>query len=543
MRVLFVASECAPFVKTGGLGDVVGALPKALARQGVDVRIVLPLHAGVAREGLERMDHALAVPMWHGTGGAAVWRAALPGSAVPVYFLEHLHYFDRPGVYGDAHGDYGDNLERFAFLSRAALVLAATLGWTPDVVHAHDWPAALAPVYLNTVERTGPLGAAASVLTVHNLAFQGSFDAGAIEVTGLPAGGCRDDFAHFGTINLLKAGLLHATRLTTVSPRYAAEIQTPGPGHLLDGVLARRSDGLVGILNGIDVDAWDPARDPHLAASFAADDLAGKAHCKAALQAEAGLPVRPEVPVFAVVSRLAWQKGIDVLADALERALAWELQVVVLGTGDPDLEARFVRLAERHPQRLGVCLRFDDARAHRTYAGADFLVMPSRFEPCGLSQLCALRYGALPIVRATGGLADTVQPHDEASGAGTGFVLHDLTSASLADTIGWALATWWDRPAAIRVLRRRAMRQDVSWDRAAARYRAVYVESRRCEAPCRPMPTALDRESPPGPADDERVVRVPGDHASRPTADVGEASRCSPPPRRRAAGSSAAPAW
>jgi starch synthase len=473
MRVLFVASECAPFAKTGGLGDVVGALPKALARQGIETRVVLPLYAGVPRDGLERRE-PISVPMWYGPCGAGVWRGALPESSVPVHFLEHHDYFSRPGLYGDAGGDYADNLERFAFLSRGALALATALGWTPDVVHAHDWQAALAPVYLDTVERDGPLGGAASVLTVHNVAFQGSQDLGALPVAGLPDGWCRGDFEHFGSMNVLKAGLLHGTLLTTVSPTYAAEIQTPAAGHLLDGVLAHRRRALTGLLNGIDDAEWNPAHDPHLPAGFTAGDLAGKAACKAALQVETGLPVRPDVPVFAVVSRLAWQKGIDVLADVLERVLAWELQVVVLGTGASDLEDRLQGIAARHPERIGLCLRFDDARAHRTFAGADFLAMPSRYEPCGLSQLYAMRYGALPIVRATGGLADTVESYDEQSGAGTGFVLHDLHPASLADTIGWALGTWWDRPAHLDALRRRAMAQDFSWTRAAAAYRQVY---------------------------------------------------------------------
>jgi starch synthase len=282
-------------------------------------------------------------------------------------------------------------------------------------------------------------------------------------------------FEHFGTLNLTKAALHHATLLTTVSPTYAREIQTPAYGCGLDGVLAERRADLRGILNGIDTEEWDPARDPHLPASFDRDHLDGKATCKAALQREAGLPVRPEVPLFGLVGRLVAQKGVDVLARALARVLAWDVQLVLLGTGEPDIEAAFTRATHERRDRVCAWIGFDEARAHRIEAGADFFLMPSRFEPCGLNQLYSLRYGTLPIVRATGGLADTVASYDERSGEGTGFVFHDLTPDSLANTIGWALATWHHRPAHITAMRRRAMAQDFSWDRAAREYCEVYL--------------------------------------------------------------------
>jgi starch synthase len=475
LKVLFVSSECAPFAKTGGLGDVVGALPKALRRRGVEARIVMPLYGGMPWQDLERLDGTLAVPLARGTARGAVRLGALPRSDVPVYFLEHHRYFDRPDLYGSDGQGYRDNLERFAFLSRGALELTKALGWTPDVVHAHDWQTALAPVYLNAARPGEPLGGAASVYTIHNLAYQGVHDGAALQVTGLgPERYHAGEFEHFGTVNLAKAALVHGTKLTTVSPTYAREIQTPEHGCGLDGVIATRAHDLAGILNGIDGDEWDPATDHRLAANFTATDLAGKAICKAALQAEAGLPVRSDVPVFALVSRLTPQKGIDVLAQALDRILAWDLQLVLLGTGQPEAERFFAWTARERPDRVSACLRFDDARAHRTYAGADFLLMPSRFEPCGLSQLYALRYGALPLVRATGGLADTVERYDESSGAGTGFVFHDLTRDSLAATVGWALSTWYDRPAHVAALRRHAMTRDFSWARAAADYEALY---------------------------------------------------------------------
>jgi len=478
MKVLFVASECAPFAKTGGLGDVVGALPAALAANGVDVRVVVPLYAGMPWHRFERLEGPLAVPMWWGSARCAVRLARLPRSDVRVYALEYRRYFDRPHLYGPPGDAYGDNLERFAFLSRGALELAKALGWLPDVIHCHDWQTALVPVYVNTVEWAQPLHGAATVYTIHNLAYQGVFDPGALAVTGLgrelwhPTG-----FEHFGTLNLTKAALYHATLLSTVSPTYAREIQTPEQGFGLDGVLASRRGDLVGILNGIDVVEWDPRTDPHLAARYDANDLAGKARCKAALQAEAGLPVRADVPLFALVGRLTGQKGVDVLAAALDRVLAWDLQLVLLGTGDPDLEAALGAAAARRPDRFRAWIAFDEPRAHRVEAGADFFLMPSRFEPCGLNQMYSLRYGTLPIVRATGGLVDTVAPYDERTGAGTGFLFRDLGPGSLADTIGWALSTWWDRPAHVAAMRRRAMAEDFSWARAARAYEALYRDA------------------------------------------------------------------
>jgi starch synthase len=478
LKVLFVSSEVAPFVKTGGLGDVVGALPKALRSRGVDARVVVPLYAGIDWHALERLEGTVHVPMWFGTAHSAVRLGRLPGSDVPVYFLEYHRYFDRPYVYGPPGESYDDNLERFTFLSRGALQLAKALNFVPDILHANDWQTALAPVYLNTVEWAQPLHGTASVLTLHNLAHQGVTDGGAMYITGLGQGHYHaGEFEHFGTLNLLKAGLRHATVLSTVSPTYAREIQTPEYGFGLDGVLRERRPDLFGILNGIDVDAWNPATDRHLAQRFSREDLSGKAACKEALQREAGLPVGARAPIFGVVGRLATQKGLDVLAHCMESILSWDLQFVLLGTGDPEGEHFFRALSARHREKFRAWIGFDDALAHRIEAGADFFVMPSRFEPCGLNQLYSLRYGTLPIVRATGGLVDTVQSYDEARGEGTGFVFEDLHPEALASTIGWALSTWYDRPHHVQAMRRRAMEQDFSWDRAAAAYERVYLEA------------------------------------------------------------------
>jgi len=474
--VLVVASECSPWAKTGGLGEVIGALPKALHKLGCDVRVAMPLYAGMPWHQFEPLDGVLSVPMWFGMAHAGVRLGRLPGSQVPVYCLEHHRYFDRPYVYGPPPDSYPDNLERFTFLSRGALELTKALGWIPDVIHAHDWQTALVPVYVDSVEWAQPLHSSATVYTIHNLAHQGVEDPGAMFITGLGQEHYNSrEFEHFGTLNLTKAALYRSTALTTVSGNYAREIQTPAYGCGLDGVLTARGEVLRGIVNGIDAEEWNPATDRYLPVRFDGGNLSGKAACKAALQREAKLPVHPDIPVLALVTRLAPQKGVDVFARALDRILAWDVQLVVLGSGDPEAERYFTEQARAHSDRLCAWFPFDDARAHRIQAGADFFVMPSRFEPCGLGQLYALRYGTLPIVRATGGLVDTVANYDQGSGGGTGFVFHDLNPGSLADTIGWAVSTWYDRPEHIDPMRRRAMLEDHSWDRSAREYVELYL--------------------------------------------------------------------
>ena len=494
LKVLVVASECSPWAKTGGLGEVIGALPKALHKLGCDVRVAMPLYAGMPWHQFEPLDGVLSVPMWFGMAHAGIRLGRLPGSEVPVYCLEHHRYFDRPYVYGPPPDAYPDNLERFTFLSRGALELTKALGWIPDVIHAHDWQTALVPVYVDSVEWAQPLHGSATVYTIHNLAHQGVEDPGAMFITGLGQEHYNSrEFEHFGTLNLTKAALYRSTALTTVSGNYAQEIQTPGYGCGLDGVLAERGEVLRGIVNGIDAEEWNPATDRYLPARFDGGNLSGKAACKAALQREAKLPVRPDIPVLALVTRLAPQKGVDVFARALDRILAWDVQLVVLGSGDPEAERYFT----------------ERARAHRIQAGADFFVMPSRFEPCGLGQLYALRYGTLPIVRATGGLVDTVANYDQGSGGGTGFVFHDLNPASLGDTIGWAVSTWYDRPEHIDPMRRRAMLEDHSWDRSAREYVELYLAAyarRRGQA----FPGASATPAVEGPPAGPRPARVRG---------------------------------
>jgi starch synthase len=476
LKVLFVASECAPFAKTGGLADVAGSLPKALRLRGIDARVVMPLYRGIPWDALDVLDGALSVPIGRGTVRGRVRLGRLPRSDTPVYFLEHHHYYDRQYLYGSPTDAYPDNIERFTFLSRGALQLCKALGWHPDIAHANDWQTALVPVYFNTVEWAQPLHAAASLYTIHNMAYQGVTDRGALFLTGLgPEHDNSNEFEHFGTLNLTKAAIAHATLVTTVSPTYAREIQTPAFGYGLDGVLRGRASDLFGIVNGIDPHDWSPATDPHLPARFDATDLGGKAICKAELQKEAGLPVREDVPLFGLVARLVPQKGVDVLAHALDRILDLDLQVVLLGTGDPEAESFFAQVADERGDRFRAWLQFNNGRAHRIEAGSDFFLMPSRFEPCGLNQLYSLAYGTLPIVRATGGLADTVRGYDERTGRGTGFSFDDLTPGALSDTVGWAVSTWYDRPQHIRQMRLEAMAEDFSWQHAAAEYEKLYL--------------------------------------------------------------------
>jgi starch synthase len=473
--VLFVASECAHFVKAGGLGDVVGSLPSALRALGHDARILIPRYDVIPTDGLIRHPDPLGVPVGSGEGWSAVLEGRLPGSDVPVYLLDHDRLFGRGYLYDPPGAFASDNLVRFAYLCRGALQLCKHLDWLPDVFHVHDWPTALLPVYLNTAEARGPLAHSASVLTIHNLAHQAKFPAADLPSTHIPWSEFRpDSLEDFGGVNPLKGGLYHATKLTTVSPRYASEIRTPMGGAGLDRVARFRGADLVGILNGIDEQLWDPRTDPLIEARYDADDLAGKRVCKRALQRELGLAERPDVPLIGIVSRLSEQKGTDIVLAALTRILELDTQVVILGSGDRPAEGYLLMRSHHGGDRFRAWIGFSEELAHRIEAGADCFLMPSRFEPCGLNQMYSQRYGALPIVRATGGLDDTVDNYDPETGTGTGFKLWDLNVDSLVATVRWAVATYRERPAHFRDMQRRAMRKRFGWDLAAKRYADVY---------------------------------------------------------------------
>ena len=475
MRVLFAASEAVPFAKTGGLADVAGALPKALAKLGHDVRVVLPRYrtADPVKFQLLQVMASLPVPVAGRTADAAIWRGAM--GPVPVYLVGHEGFYNREALYQTQDGDYPDNAERFAFFSRAVLEVARTLGFIPDILHCNDWQTGLIPTYL----RTALLGArdiqATGVLfTLHNLGYQGLFGPEALAAANLG----REIFNPFGIefhgkVNYLKAGLVFADLINTVSRRYSQEIQTEEFGHGLEGVLRARARDVHGILNGIDYEEWHPSRDAFIVAKFSQGNLAGKAACKADLQRAFGLPERPNVPLLAVISRLTPQKGMDLVAEALDALLDLDSQFVLLGTGEANLHQAFEQAKLRHGSRVGLKLGFDVALSHKIEAGADIFLMPSRYEPCGLNQMYSLAYGTVPIVRTTGGLDDTIQPFDPDTGAGNGFKFVEATSGALLATVRGAVALY-HQPDRWHHLVQNGMACDFSWDRSAKEYEALY---------------------------------------------------------------------
>ncbi len=482
LRIVMVASEAVPFVKTGGLADVVGALPQALSALGHDVRVVLPKYGAIDTPAhpLRPLIQPLGVWMGDTEEWCAVYTTETQGD-VPIYLIESDKYFARPGLYhDDALNDYLDNPRRFAFLTRAALQLCRDLPFAPHIIHAHDWQTALAPAYLKIWHwNDAVLGPAASVLTIHNIGYQGVYPADHYPYLGLQWGNFTSGkLEDHGRINFLKGGIHYADLVTTVSPTYAQETRTPEYAHGLAPYLNDRRDDYLGILNGVDYSAWDPETDPLIPATYTRRDLRGKAICKEALQRRLGLDVDPTLPIVGVVSRFAHQKGLDVLAAAIEPVLAdMVVQFAILGSGDPDLETFYARLAQRYPGRVGVHIGYDNGLAHWIEAGADFFAMPSRYEPCGLNQIYSLRYGTLPIVRNTGGLADTVTQYDERTGSGTGFKFDALAPQAVHGTIGWAVSTWYDRPHHIAKMRRKAMTLDFSWQKSAHAYVEAYTQA------------------------------------------------------------------
>ena len=478
LKIVMIASEAVPFAKTGGLADVVGTLPKFLQAEGHEVIVVMPKYQSIdyVRWGLNPYLSPLGVWMGNAQEWASVHMTLATG--FPVYFIEAHKYFDRPGLYHDAAmNDYQDNPRRFGFLTRAALQLCQDIGFKPDIVHAHDWHTALAAPYLKIWHWNDPaLGRAASVLTIHNVGYQGVYPASHVDYLGLQWGNFTPDkFEDHGAINFLKGGTVYADMVTTVSPTYADETRTPALGFGLAPYLNNKGDSYVGILNGVDYNEWNPAVDRLIPAHYSPDDLAGKAADKAELQRRMGLTVDPHVPILGVVSRLVAQKGLDLLAAALDAILSnMAMQFVIVGSGDPELEGYYASLPRRYPGRVGSFIGYHNELAHLIEAGADFFIMPSIYEPCGLNQMYSLKYGTLPIVRATGGLNDTVEQYDEATGAGTGFKFWEPSPAAIYYTVGWAVSTYYDRPTHMAQLIQRAMTRDFSWERSMDGYLAAY---------------------------------------------------------------------
>ncbi len=489
MQIAMVASEVTPFSKEGGLADVLGSLPAALSELGETVWVISPLYRGV-RERADRMgsplqrvpDGRFTVPIGDADVPATAWRSTLPGGGVEVFFLENDHYYDREGYYTNRsdYSDYQDNSERFVFLSRGALEMCKAVGLRPDVLHCHDWPTGLAPIYVKYIYEAEFPGTA-TVFTIHNIAYQGIFWHWDMNLAGLPWSLFNwKMLEYYGNRSFLKAGVVGADVLPTVSKKYGEEIQTEEQGCGMDGVLTERSEDLYGIVNGIDTDVWNPATDPLIPANFSADDLSGKALCKRALQEQYGLRQEPNVPLLGMICRLVDQKGLDLCRQALPQLLKNDLQFIALGRGEARYQTFLGRMQAEHPRSFGLRLAYDEDAAHLIEAGSDMFLMPNRFEPCGLNQLYSLKYGTVPVVRATGGLADTVVDY-AAGGSGTqeanGFSFDEYTPAALMNAVVRALALYKDRNA-WRQLMLTGMRQDWSWKRSAREYLDVYRKAR-----------------------------------------------------------------
>jgi starch synthase len=476
MKILFVSSEGLPFSKTGGLADVVEALPKALVEMGHDVAVVLPRYKGTKTSAV--VVPSLTIPL----GARLRFPAVADGTLVAgvrYYFVDDPAYFDRDKLYGDSNGDYPDNGERFAAFSKAAIEIAKQV-WPPDLLHCHDWQSALVPVLLRTLYVDDPvLRNLPVVFTVHNLGYHGLFPWEILGRIGLPGELFRIEALEFyGKVNYLKGGLVFSDYVTTVSRKYAKEIQTAEYGHGLEGVIRHRADRLVGILNGVDYAVWSPENDKFIAAKYSARDLAGKKACKKDLLAEFKLPGENEArPVIGIVSRFADQKGFDLIAQVAHELMKEDLAVVALGTGEPKHENLFRELAQAFPGKFGVRVGFDNALAHKIEAGSDMFLMPSRYEPCGLNQIYSLRYGTVPVVRATGGLDDTIEPFDPRSGAGTGFKFQAYEGRALLDCIRQAARVFNDKKAWLKLVAN-GMAKDFSWKASAAEYSKLYETAR-----------------------------------------------------------------
>ena len=473
MKILIASAEVVPFAKTGGLADVAGALPKALSALGHDVKVIMPKYKMVdsGKFDLDKIYDGIEVEIAGRKELADVYEGAIPGTDVTVYFIANEKYFGRDGLYQDKGVDYPDNCERFSFYCRAAMEVVKKTGWKPDIIHANDWQSALIIMYAKTLYKNDPFfSRSATVYSIHNMGYQGTFPADQLPVTGLGREYFNPESLEFyGKIALTKAGFVYADVINTVSPQYACEIQTAEFGYGLEGLLQARKNDVYGIVNGIDYELWDPATDIHIAAKFSPKKFQLKAENKKALQLKNGLP-RSDVPVIGIISRLADQKGFDILAQDIEGIMQMNLQIVLLGTGELKYHELFKEMKKKYPEHLGLNLGFDSALAQLIYAGSDMFLMPSLYEPCGLGQLISYKYGTVPIVRKTGGLADTV------TDGNTGFVFEEYSAAALLDAIKRAVEAFKDRKK-WQALAVHDMGLDYSWDASAKKYVELYEKA------------------------------------------------------------------
>ncbi|MFN2292416.1 MAG: glycogen synthase [Anaerolineae bacterium] len=473
LKILLLAAEVVPFAKTGGLADVAGALPKAVQTLGHDIRVAMPRYGRIetSKFHLQEVVPPFDVPVHRATEPARILQASI-GNGVPVYMVDNAKYFDREGIYM-----YPDDADRFIFFCRAILEALKHLDWRPDIIHCHDWHTAIVPNWLSTIYRQDPFFQdTVTVYTIHNLAYQGIFGYRVLEIAGLDEWGFQyhSEMADLNeVVDLMGRGIYWADLVSTVSETYAQEILTPEYGERLDPLLRDRRDRLFGILNGIDYETANPATDPHLAANYDSSVLDRRAENKAALQREAKLPEEADTPLIGVISRLTGSKGLDILGEAIDHILDLGIQLVLMGTGEQHYHDLFSRMVQQYPRQVAIFLTFNTPLAQRIYAGSDMFLMPSRVEPCGTNQLVAMHYGSVPIVRATGGLADTVQDYDPRTGQGTGFVFHDYDRWMLFAAIVRAIETFKHRDL-WRQIQLRGMRADFSWERSARKYIDLY---------------------------------------------------------------------
>ena len=480
MKVLIASPEIFPFVKTGGLADVTGALPKALRKLGAEVRVILPKHKGIeeSKFPMEYRNLKITCQISQSVVEAEIVESEYDG--VKVYLVEKDEYYYRDYLYSTPDGDYLDNAERFIFFAKSILEAIKVTGFVPDVLHCNDWETALAPVFLKTVYKDDPvLKNIPTVFTIHNLGYQGIFWHHDMHLLNIGWEYFTPDYLEFfGNINFLKGGIIFSDIISTVSRKYSEEIQTPEYGYGLDGILRTRKKDLFGIINGIDYQDWNPEKDEFLPARYSPDALENKAACKKALQQAFGLPEDPSIPLIATISRLADQKGFDLISEGLEEMLALGTQYVILGTGDRKYHEVFTELAKDFPNSFSVKIAYDNRLAHLIEAGADMFLMPSRYEPCGLNQLYSLKYGTIPIVRGVGGLEDTIIDYDDDPDKGTGFKFYEYTKEAMFDAIERALKVYRDG-AAWRALEKRCMTADFSWERSAKEYLELYERAIR----------------------------------------------------------------
>ncbi|MGQ9508758.1 MAG: glycogen synthase GlgA [Thermodesulfobacteriota bacterium] len=477
LHVLFVTPEAVPFAKTGGLADVAGALPKYLQPLGCEMILVMPFYRKVKQSGnpIQFLGEGIEISVGEEVFQAEIYRGSLTPK-ISVYFIGRDEFFDREYLYSTPKGDYFDNAERFIFFSKAALQLCHYLNFSPEIINHHEWQTGLIPAYLQSIYRHDPLfSKTAVVFTIHNIAYQGLFKKEKFYLTGLPMDMYHPEGIEFWErINFMKAGIVYADVINTVSKKYSQEIQTPEFGYGLDGILRKRKNDLYGILNGVDYSEWDPSRDPYLIAHYDIHDLSGKRECKKDLLKELGLPPALEkMPLLGMISRLADQKGFDLLMEIVDELFTLNIGFVLLGTGEQKYHEFFHHLAQKYPQKAAIRITFDDRLAHKIEAGSDIFLMPSKYEPCGLNQIYSLRYGTIPVVRATGGLDDTITNYDPSTGNGNGFKFINYNAKEFLSQIKLAVEYYF-RPDHWKRLIQNAMSSDFSWERSAEAYLQLY---------------------------------------------------------------------